>query len=67
MPIVNETLIRNETVQRLSGAPDMQTRNVPVQHEQASKLLFDLLARLLGFGALAASLLFTVWGWLRLL
>ena len=67
MATMNEILIDEEVFQELLEPTDLRIQDVPVRDQRISNRFLELVARLLGFGALAASLLFTVWGWLRLL
>ena len=67
MATLNETLIREEVFQELLEPTDLQIQDAPLADQRVTNVFVELVARLLGFGALGGSLLFMAWGWLRLL
>lgn len=66
MATVNKTLISDGTLQDALEPADLRIQDATIQEVQTTNMFFDLLARLLGLGAILGSLLFVVWCWLRL-
>ncbi len=67
MAMTNETLTSNGTLQEILDVADVQIQDMAAPSQSITDALFGILARLLGFGVILGSLLFAVWGWLRLL
>ena len=67
METASETHVGEGNFEEYFAPTDVQIQDASIRYQQISNTFFGFLARLLGFGALLASLLFMAWGWLRLI